>query len=58
MSEQPLTASDIREFSGYLHNCSDQQVQGVYDKEKAAGRLAYAELAVREATRRGIPLAR
>jgi hypothetical protein len=51
-----ITASDMREFSGYLRNCTDRQVQGVYDKEKAADREEYAELAKLEADRRGIHL--
>jgi len=51
-----LSASDIRDFSGYLRNCTDRQVQGVYDKEKNAGRDGYAELAINEAARRGINL--
>ena len=51
-----IDASDIRDFSGYLRNCTDRQVQGVYDKEKTAGREPYAELAINEAHRRGINL--
>lgn len=51
-----LTAKDIREFSGYLRQCTDAQVQGVCDKEHGAGREAYAELAINEAARRGIYL--
>ncbi len=53
-----MTARDMQEFRGYLKNCTDAQVQGVYDKEKAAGRDDYAELAVAEAERRGIELDR
>lgn len=49
-----LTAKDIREFSAYLRACTDAQVRGVYEKEKTADRQAYAELALIEATRRGI----
>lgn len=51
-----LSADDIRDFNGYLANCTDQQVRGVYEKETAAGRDAYAELARTEATKRGIAL--
>lgn len=51
-----ITAKDIREFAAYLKNCTDAQVQGVYDKESAAGRDEYAELAVMEALLRGITL--
>lgn len=50
------SAKDIREFRGFLRNASDRQVQGIYDKEKSAGRDEYAELAVEEAERRGIEL--
>ena len=54
-TDTTLSADDAEDFSGYLRNCSDQQVQGVYDKEKSAGREAYAQLAVVEAQRRGYP---
>ena len=49
-----LSAKDIREFRGFLRNATDRQVQGIYDKEKGAGRDDYAELAVAEAEQRGI----
>ena len=49
-----MTAKDIKEFRQYLKQCTNAQVQGVYDKEKQAGRLGYAELAIAEAERRGI----
>lgn len=51
-----VTSKDIREFRGYLRNATDRQVQGIYEKEKSAGRDEYAELAVAEAERRGITL--
>ena len=51
-----LSARDVREFRGFLRNATDRQVQGIYDKEKGAGRDDYAELAVAEAERRGIVL--
>jgi hypothetical protein len=50
------SAQDIREFRGFLRNATDRQVQGIYDKEKRAGRDEYADLAVAEADRRGIEL--
>ena len=53
-----MDAKDMREFIAYLKTCTDRQVQGVYDKELAAGRDDYAELAVLEAERRGIELDR
>ena len=51
-----MTASDIREFTGYLRNCTDRQVRGVYEKEREAGRDDYAELARIEADRRELTL--
>ena len=48
------TASDIREFNGYLRNCTNAQVVGVCKKEHEAGRDDYAELAKAEAERREI----
>ena len=51
-----LSARDIREFRGFLRQATDRQVQGIYDKEKRAGRDDYAELAVAEAENRGIEL--
>lgn len=51
-----LTARDIREFNAYLANCTPRQVQGVYDKEKEAGRDAYVALVEAEAQKRGICL--
>lgn len=50
----PITADDIREFTGYLRNCTDAQVRGVYEKEKQAGRDEYVALAEAEAERRGL----
>lgn len=49
-----ITADDIREFCGYLRGCTDAQVRGVYEKEKAAGRDEYVALAEMEAERRGL----
>jgi hypothetical protein len=43
------TNREKSEFRGYLRNCTNNQVQGVYDKEKA-GRLVYARLAVEGGT--------
>ncbi len=49
-----MTAKDKSEFIGYLRQCTDRQVLGVLEKEKAAGRRAYAALARNEALRRGL----
>jgi hypothetical protein len=51
-----IAAQDIREFRSFLGNASDSQVQGIYEKEKRAGRDEYAELAVVEAASRGLSL--
>lgn len=51
-----LTKQDRQEFAAYLRNCTDAQVQGVWDKEHQAGRLNYRALAELEALRRGIEL--
>lgn len=53
-----MTTQERQNFKAYLRNCTNNQVQGVYDKEKAAGREEEMELAVDEADRRGIPLNR
>lgn len=44
------------DFAQYLRQCSDAQVQGVFEKERAARRQVYTNLARLEATRRGITL--
>ncbi len=49
-----MTQKDRKEFIQYLKNCTDKQVQGVYDKEKQAGRTGYASLAMAELQARGL----
>lgn len=49
-----MTAKDRSEFKEYLRNCTDRQVYGVLEKEKAAGRQDYADLAQDELERRGL----
>lgn len=51
-----MTSQERKNFKEYLRNCTNAQVQGVYDKEKAAGREEEMELAIEEAERRGISL--
>lgn len=51
-----MTKADQADFTQYLKGCTDNQVRGVYEKEKAAGRDEYAELAKHEAELRGISL--
>lgn len=53
-----MTERDRSEFKAYLRNCTDAQVQGVYDKESEAGRKAYATLASDEAEQRNLTLIR
>lgn len=49
-----MNEQDKIEFNAYLAACTDRQVYGVYDKEKAAGREDYAELAMAELKKRGL----
>lgn len=49
-----ITAQDIREFNDYLKACTDNQVRGVLEKEQAAGREEYVELAQAEMEKRGL----
>lgn len=49
-----MTEQDRAEFVSYLRACTDSQVQGVYDKEKAAGRKDFAELANAELKQRNL----
>lgn len=51
-----MTKRDRLEFTLYVKTCTDAQVRGVYEKESAAGRKAYAQLALLEAARRGIEI--
>lgn len=51
-----MTKKDADEFILYLRQCTDQQVQGVYEKENGAGRHDYAGLARLEAAKRNIEL--
>ena len=51
-----MNSQDREEFKLYLKACSHSQVQGVFDKERNAGRDDYVELARDEAERRGITL--
>ena len=50
------TKQDKADFALYLTQCTDRQVQGVYDTEKQGGRRGNAQLAREEAARRGITL--
>lgn len=51
-----MNQDDRDDFVQYLKACTDNQVRGVFEKEKAAGRDDYAELAKHEAELRGISL--
>ncbi|GBG14303.1 short-chain dehydrogenase [Novimethylophilus kurashikiensis] len=49
-----MTAKDRQEFKDYLKACTDRQVYGVLEKEKAANRQDYADLAQDELERRNL----
>lgn len=49
-----MTEDDRSEFTAYLRGVTDNQVRGVYEKEKAAGRTDYTQLAKEELLRRGL----
>lgn len=51
-----MTDSDRREFQDYLRTCTDAQVQGCYDKERAAGRRVQMQICRDEAEARGLAL--
>jgi len=48
--------SQQREFESYLEQMSDRQLQGVYDREKSAGRKTEMLLCRLEAAKRSIRL--
>lgn len=48
------TTKERESFAAYLRACTDRQVLGVYEKERAARRRAYATLAKEEAIRRNL----
>lgn len=54
MSEAGEYLSDLLDFQQYLAQCTDQQVQGVWEKERGAGRGDYAALARAELLKRGL----
>lgn len=49
-----MTSQDREEFESYLRSLTDNQVQGVLDKECEAGRKDYANLAKQELARRNL----
>lgn len=51
-----MTKRDRQEFEGYLRNCTDEQVRGVWLKEILARRMDYAALAQLEAAKRRVIL--
>ena len=54
MSEAANYLSGLLGFQRYLAQCTDQQVQGVWEKERGAGRSDYAALARAELLKRGL----
>jgi hypothetical protein len=53
-----ISAKDRREFAAFCAAATDAQLQGIYDKESAARRPLYAEIAQSEARGRGFELER
>jgi hypothetical protein len=51
-----ISARDIWEFCGFLRKATDRQLQGIYEKEKRAGRDEYVEATRDEAGRRSVEL--
>jgi hypothetical protein len=51
-----MKTDERKDFRLYLRQCSDAQVVGVYEKERAAAREDEVDLAEQEAERRGITL--
>lgn len=51
-----MNKQDEIEFCAYLTNCTDRQLQGVYEKELKAEREDYIDLVALEATSRGVIL--
>jgi hypothetical protein len=49
-----MTPQDRKEFAAYLKGCTDNQVLGVLEKEREAGRQDYAHLAELEASKRNL----
>lgn len=49
-----MTEQGRKEFIQYLRICTDRQVGCVLEKERAAGRTEFAELANAELERRGL----
>lgn len=49
-----ISQDDREDFRGYCRNCTDSQVLAVFDKEKAANRRVYAQIAREEAIKRGL----
>ena len=56
IEEPTMTRTERQSFIAYLRQCTDRQVEGVYRKEKDAGREEYADLAESEARARNITL--
>lgn len=53
-----MTRKERSDFLSYLHNCTDAQVQGVWEKEHRGGRRTEQRLAEAEAKRRGFSIER
>lgn len=49
-----MTDKDRKEFVAYLRACTDNQIVGVYEKERRGHRSEYVFLVQLEAQRRGV----
>lgn len=51
-----MTRKDMIEFTMFLKQASDRQIQGIYDKEASAGRWEYVGLVLQEALIREVEI--
>lgn len=58
MTRATPTQGERADFKAFCRNASDQQLRAIYDKETAAGRIIYADIAQAEAARRGVDIRR
>ena len=54
--DERLNAQDIRKFCSFLDNATDQQLRGIYERERKANRDAYVALVENVARERGVDL--
>jgi hypothetical protein len=49
-----VSKSDLEDFRGFCRNATDAQLWNIYEKERSAGRRAYANVAKQELEQRGL----